>query len=186
MRIMGQWTKRPQNYCRGCNYSWYPRGKNVSYSCPRCGSQDVETALMAFMRGLAALMAALVAVIQTLFAAVGKLGRWAFGQLIRVRAWWATRNRRAPAPGFRPASRGIGASRLPVKTGSAGGVWARICSSVGRFFGWVASINDDITGASENPHPLGILAKLFVILVFAAVLFAAAVFSFRGLGLLSR
>lgn len=33
--------KRPQNRCKSCHYTWYPRGKDVSYMCPRCGSTDV-------------------------------------------------------------------------------------------------------------------------------------------------
>ncbi|HJZ54324.1 MAG TPA: hypothetical protein VKE74_05175, partial [Gemmataceae bacterium] len=33
---------RPQNACRKCGYTWYPRGKNVSIQCPRCRSSSVE------------------------------------------------------------------------------------------------------------------------------------------------
>src|SRR5262245_15118809 len=40
-----RWTQRPQNYCRTCGYTWYPRGKNRSANCPRCRSQDVELVL---------------------------------------------------------------------------------------------------------------------------------------------
>lgn len=32
---------RPQNTCHDCNYTWYPKGKNVSLRCPRCGSPSV-------------------------------------------------------------------------------------------------------------------------------------------------
>lgn len=35
-------TKRPQNKCKSCGYTWYPRGKNLSSKCPNCGSQDVS------------------------------------------------------------------------------------------------------------------------------------------------
>jgi hypothetical protein len=31
-------TKRPQNFCKKCGYSWYPRGKSLSPKCPHCGS----------------------------------------------------------------------------------------------------------------------------------------------------
>ena len=34
------WTKRPQNHCKTCGYTWYPRGKSISHKCPRCGSED--------------------------------------------------------------------------------------------------------------------------------------------------
>ncbi len=35
-------TKRPQNRCPECSYTWYPRGKNVSLKCPKCGSGNVK------------------------------------------------------------------------------------------------------------------------------------------------
>ena len=33
-------TKRPQNMCYNCWYTWYPRGKNISNICPNCGSRS--------------------------------------------------------------------------------------------------------------------------------------------------
>lgn len=33
---------RPQNRCRNCNYTWFPRGKNLSNKCPNCGAGSVE------------------------------------------------------------------------------------------------------------------------------------------------
>lgn len=35
-------TKRPRNACRGCGYSWYPRGKDVSLTCPNCKSGNIH------------------------------------------------------------------------------------------------------------------------------------------------
>jgi len=35
-------TKRPQNKCGYCKYTWHPRGKNISNRCPNCGSNDVR------------------------------------------------------------------------------------------------------------------------------------------------
>ncbi|AXV83330.1 hypothetical protein CJO92_17070 (plasmid) [Ralstonia solanacearum] len=35
-------TKRPQNVCKNCGYTWYPRGKSVSLKCPKCGSGKVS------------------------------------------------------------------------------------------------------------------------------------------------
>ena len=35
-------TKRPQNKCGSCGYTWYPRGKSVSNKCPNCGSAQVS------------------------------------------------------------------------------------------------------------------------------------------------
>lgn len=36
-------TKRPQNKCKSCGYTWYPRGKHISSKCPSCGSNKVST-----------------------------------------------------------------------------------------------------------------------------------------------
>ena len=32
---------RPQNRCKMCGYSWVPRGKNLSLSCPKCNDSNV-------------------------------------------------------------------------------------------------------------------------------------------------
>lgn len=34
-------TKRSQNKCRNCKYTWYPKGKNLSLKCPNCGGTEV-------------------------------------------------------------------------------------------------------------------------------------------------
>lgn len=39
---MAKRTKRPQNICEDCKYTWYPRGKDVSPKCPRCGSTNTK------------------------------------------------------------------------------------------------------------------------------------------------
>lgn len=35
-------TKRSQNTCSDCNYTWYPKGKNLSRECPNCKSKNVK------------------------------------------------------------------------------------------------------------------------------------------------
>ena len=35
-------TRRPQNICKNCGYTWYPRGKSISLYCPNCGSHDTS------------------------------------------------------------------------------------------------------------------------------------------------
>lgn len=35
-------TLRPQNYCKSCGHTWYPRGKNLSPKCPNCYSRDTS------------------------------------------------------------------------------------------------------------------------------------------------
>ena len=37
---MNRPTKRPQNMCYNCWYTWYPRGKYISRVCPNCGSRS--------------------------------------------------------------------------------------------------------------------------------------------------
>ena len=38
---MGRSTKRRQNQCNSCHYTWSPRGHSVSLQCPNCGSRNV-------------------------------------------------------------------------------------------------------------------------------------------------
>lgn len=35
-------TKRPQNKCKSCGYTWYPRGKSISNKCPNCGGSQIS------------------------------------------------------------------------------------------------------------------------------------------------
>lgn len=35
-------TKRPQNKCKSCGYTWYPKGKDISLKCPSCSSTNVS------------------------------------------------------------------------------------------------------------------------------------------------
>lgn len=37
-----QQTKRPQNKCGSCGYTWYPKGSNLSRKCPSCGSNKTQ------------------------------------------------------------------------------------------------------------------------------------------------
>jgi predicted nucleic acid-binding Zn-ribbon protein len=37
-----QATKRQQNKCNSCGYTWYPRGKNISLKCPSCGGSEIS------------------------------------------------------------------------------------------------------------------------------------------------
>ena len=34
-------TKRSQNRCKDCGYTWYPKGSHLSRKCPSCGSKNV-------------------------------------------------------------------------------------------------------------------------------------------------
>jgi hypothetical protein len=37
-------TKRTQNVCKDCGYTWYPRGKNLSLQCPKCAGGNIAYA----------------------------------------------------------------------------------------------------------------------------------------------
>ena len=39
---MSQETLRTQNTCLECDYTWFPRGKELSHKCPRCGSENID------------------------------------------------------------------------------------------------------------------------------------------------
>jgi len=63
-------------------------------------------------------------------------------------------------------------------------MWGRLQNSSSSFFAWIASVNDDLTGANENPHLLGALAKMLVIIALAAVAFTGVIVLCRVLGLI--
>ncbi|MFY9223918.1 MAG: hypothetical protein WAQ98_14705 [Blastocatellia bacterium] len=43
---VGSLTKRPQNVCKSCNYTWHPRGHSLSSKCPKCGSNLTSVGCM--------------------------------------------------------------------------------------------------------------------------------------------
>ena len=194
---MNRWTKRPQNACRRCNYTWYPRGKHVSHSCPRCGSREVELASAALFRAIGEMVVALFLVCKVLIVALAALVVWVVrrvsGWVRGARAWFASRaasrrvspaaplggsHPRLPPPATLPSGKRSAAPGWMART------WSRTRDSFARFVAWVASVNDDLTGVNDNPHPLGIIAKLLVILVFAGAVFAVALILCRALRLL--
>ena len=49
-------TKRPKNRCGDCRNTWFPKGKDLSDKCPRCGSDATEidpTQMYATLIGIA-------------------------------------------------------------------------------------------------------------------------------------
>jgi hypothetical protein len=190
--VSRHWTKRPLNACRRCGYTWYPRGKNVSYSCPRCGSGEVELPIMALFRAIGALFVAMAHCVKFAIRLVIGVVVWVGQQAKRlataIRTCFAshtgTRRTVPPgAPGLSP--RASLSTPGPARTGEG---WAsRALSatrrSAGGFFSWVASVNDDITGVNDSPSAFGVIAKLLVILALAGSIFAFAFLACRGLGL---
>lgn len=63
-------TQRPQNICGACQYTWYPRGKDLSLKCQRCGSSDVQIVPVK-SSGLNGCLVLLVAAAALIFVIVG-------------------------------------------------------------------------------------------------------------------
>lgn len=55
-------TKRSQNKCKKCEYTWYPRGKNISLTCPSCGSSEVGFAGTGIGAGIGVIALIVIAV----------------------------------------------------------------------------------------------------------------------------
>lgn len=154
------WTKRPQNVCRSCGYSWYPRGKDVSAKCPSCGSPRVELAITAFLRALGYLLAApfvLLAIAARLLFHVGK----AIAKLI-----WA------------------GASDVAEHTEPTGTIaldWVMAAAKhclVGLLFPakWLYSVKDDLlTEEDRDVNPVTLIAKLLLIVGISACAIIGAI-----------
>lgn len=193
---MSRWTKRPQNSCRRCNYLWYPRGKDVSSSCPRCGSGDVELAIMALFRAIAGLVVvlfvALKGLLGVLAALVWRLTKCATATVrnLRTRFTKGLAPQSIALPTTRPPSRSRTSlpprfsSRPSTPAGWAPRMRRRLYDSVTSFFSWIASVNDDLTGDSENSSPLAILTKLFVLFALAGLGFMVTIAACRLLGLI--
>ncbi|MDR6924804.1 cell envelope integrity protein TolA [Pseudomonas sp. BE134] len=61
-------TKRPQNKCEDCFYTWYPRGKQRSLKCPNCGERNIS--IVVFTPELiAGIVVVLIAVVFFVFGA---------------------------------------------------------------------------------------------------------------------
>src|SRR5436309_769695 len=129
-----RWTRRPHNLCRRCGYSWYPRGKNVSAQCPRCGSEAVELPIEALFRAIGYLFAAIFVAIA--FVAVG---------LFRLVAFLA-RTAFHLASAFAESEFG--------KTLGRGFLFP---------FKWLSSVKDDLKFEEDRQvNPIALIAKLLV------------------------
>ena len=58
--------QRPQNICKTCNYSWYPRGKNISHRCPRCGSTNTGIQYESFVIAVLLILVFLIILLITI------------------------------------------------------------------------------------------------------------------------
>ena len=150
-----RWTKRPQNFCASCGYSWYPKGSNRAAKCPRCGSARVELAFEGCLRALLYLIAspfilvmiACQLVYRTLAGSLRLLARIipAFGRLISVVA-----------------------CKVPVAE-RATQLVKGLYSGLLFVLRWVYSVKDDLFGEGERDlNPLSLVSKLLVVVVFSA------------------
>lgn len=172
------WTKRPQNFCRSCGYSWYPRGKSRSAHCPQCGSTEVELALEGCLRAIGYLIALpflpLLLAVRLVIGIVTLMFR-GIGWVLRLIATIIGRS--VPAVGRLIGTGAVGISHrvmpavhhaTPVVASVVSGLAATLgkhLRSAGIFtFRWVASVKDDLQGeADREVNPVSLIAKLLVI-----------------------
>jgi predicted RNA-binding Zn-ribbon protein involved in translation (DUF1610 family) len=152
-----RWTKRPQNICRSCGYSWYPRGKSVSANCPRCGSVEVELAIEALLRAIGYLLAAPFVLLAYIARLLFRAAR-AAAKLLRA-AISSARQRAEPA-----TTATIHSIARLLKTCSTGAIVP---------FRWLYSVKDDLLclaqGEQERVNPVAVFAKLLVVAVGSAL-----------------
>lgn len=98
---------RPQNFCGACGYHWYPRGKNFSPRCPRCGAERVAPSMPSTGRSGSAVP----------FVVLGCFGACVVG-LVSLCCLFGALGTRRPA-GVSRATSGPSAS-TPVLVGSTG------------------------------------------------------------------
>jgi hypothetical protein len=65
--VLSSNTKRPRNGCKGCGYSWYPKGRNKSVKCPRCNNIKVILHPGAYGVGVVTIIIGFVAVLLFVF-----------------------------------------------------------------------------------------------------------------------
>jgi hypothetical protein len=174
-----RFTKRPQNFCSSCGYSWYPRGKSVSAACPRCGSEGVTTLLGALLNVLFALLtlpllpiALLVRLATALIALLVRLATALIAPTLSLGGRAATQA--APAVGHAIASlvtrlaRAAYAAERPIAslvTRLARAAYAAAAFSVK----WVASARDDLYAEGDHEvNPTVLVAKLLVFFAASA------------------
>ncbi len=148
------WTKRPQNFCCSCGNSWYPRGKNRSDSCPRCGSPDVQLFLEGCLGAIGHLVAAPFVLLTLLVQFVVKLCfalGWLAAKLIGVGASELA-ERSQPA---RSAARDLGTA-----------LGKHLLESLGFGLKWLASVKDDVFAKGDRDvNPVSFVAKMMVLVV---------------------
>jgi hypothetical protein len=172
--MSSRWTMRPRNGCRDCGHTWFPRGANLSVTCPRCGGGRTETEAMAVSRAFGEVLALPILLLfylarLTLLALVLAVGL----VILPLRLLW-----RMVAGGGRAAAAAtpwvverakplLTASRMALVAVARRG-WAA-AAFIGQ---WVGSARHDLLDDSEEPrNPISLTLKLVVgvVLTGAAV-----------------
>jgi hypothetical protein len=181
-----RWTKRPENHCSSCGNSWYPRGKERSDQCPRCGSTEVLLPLDGCLQAIWALISfpfvlALLAV--RLLIAVIILPLRIVAALLRIVGLGIARV--APVLGRGIGAGAIGTTRLakvsfPALKALTEGVLSRVgksCFSSGLFvWRWIASAKEDLYGdADREVNPISLVAKLLAFTVASSLALIAII-----------
>jgi hypothetical protein len=161
--VGSQYTKRPENICGSCRYTWFPRGKDRSLICPRCGSADVRFPIDGCLLALGFLIIAPFVLTASFVSALI--------YVVPILLHWI----------------GIGAKHSAPAGGLAltwGGALAKRCwSAMATGWAWIASVKDDLAGEEDRPlNPLTLTLKLLVIVVgsIAAILLLLKIVHVRG------
>lgn len=193
-----RWTKRPQNTCRTCHNTWYPRGKSLSDRCPRCGSPEVEFIYSGCLRAIFYLLAspfiligfllqAIVTAVIFLVSGVASV-LWS---LVRLVARTVTGSARAGGTAVKwSADKAVPVGGWLVDRSrpllSKAGEWLRVAGRhaiAGIVFvaRWVASAKNDLLGEGEREvNPISLIAKLLTFVLVSIVAIVLVIKLFRG------
>jgi predicted RNA-binding Zn-ribbon protein involved in translation (DUF1610 family) len=174
-----RWTKRPENRCASCGYSWYPRGKSRSAECPRCGSPEVLLRFEGCLNALGMLLAAPFLP----FIIAARLLMWIISAIVQLLAITLKLaciglTRIAPPLGRRIGSGAMFAERFALRsfpkigelTGGIVATIARGCMSSALFlWRWIASAREDLFGEDDREvNPFSLIAKLLAFTVLCS------------------
>ena len=201
-----RWTKRPQNFCRSCGYSWYPQGHNRSSKCPNCKSPKVDLALEACLRAIVHLLAAPFILLAWVLWALAIVTVFTISGIVLAVRFVARPIARLLGIAVVSGSHASGAAakwsaRAAVPVGSwiversrpllvkvslrmrRGGYLAVVGASF--LARWVASAKEDLLGdADRDVNPVSLIAKLLTLAVTSTAIIIVAIKIIRGAFLL--
>lgn len=195
-----QWTKRPQNFCRTCGNSWYPRGKDRSANCPRCGSEAVDLPLEGCLRAIGYLIAAPFILVGLILQGVATLLVFVVGGVLSV-AWWLARS--IFKIGVGSAQAGSAAAQWSAEKAVPAGGWLLersrpLLTKLGTWLWqlgrqgfaalmfvarWVASAKEEVLSEGDHEvNPVSLVAKLLTFVIIGIGCGIVVVKVIRGIG----